>query len=83
MAKKFDPSLLEITELSKTYNDPLARILRKYVKDNHIFSKVPVCFSRELPANVERLGSTAFVPSSAGLLIASYVVDKFICNMKK
>ena len=82
-AKKFDPSLLEITELSKTYNDPLARILRKYVKDNHIFSKVPVCFSRELPANVERLGSTAFVPSSAGLLIASYVVDKFICNMKK
>lgn len=76
-AKKFNPSLLEITYLSKTYNDPLARILRKYVKDNHITSKIPVCFSSELPADVKELGSTAFVPSSAGLLIASYV----ICNL--
>lgn len=82
-AKKFDPSLLEITDISKTYNDPLARILRKYVKDNNISSKVPVCFSSELPVNVKELGSTAFVPSSAGLLIASYVVNKFICDMKK
>lgn len=81
-AKKFNPSLLEITELSKTYNDPLARILRKYVKDNHIFSKVPVCFSSELPAHVNELGSTAFVPSSAGLLIASYVVNQFIRDIK-
>ena len=81
-AKKFDPSLLEITELSKTYNDPLARILRKYVKDNHIKEKIPVCFSRELPVQVSDLGSTSFVPSSAGILIASYVVRMFI-NHKK
>lgn len=77
-AKKFDPSLLEITDLSKTYNDPLARILRKYVKDSHITSKIPVCFSSELPADVKELGSTAFVPNSAGLLIASYVVRKLL-----
>ena len=77
-AKKFNPSLLEITDLSKTYNDPLARILRKYVKDSHIISKIPVCFSSELPADVKELGSTAFVPSSAGLLIASYVVRKLL-----
>lgn len=82
-AKKFDPSLLEITDLSKTYNDPLARILRKYVKDSHITSKIPVCFSSELPANVKELGSTAFVPSSAGLLIASYVVQCLLQNKKK
>ena len=81
-AKKFDPSLLEITYLSKTYNDPLARILRKYVKDNHIKEKIPVCFSRELPVQVSDLGSTSFVPSSAGILIASYVVRMFI-NHKK
>lgn len=77
-AKKIDPSLLEITELSKTYNDPLARILRKYVKDNHIKGKIPVCFSRELPVQVKDLGSTSFVPSSAGLLIASYVFEKLL-----
>lgn len=77
-AKKFNPSLLEITDLSKTYNDPLARILRKYVKDSHIISKIPVCFSSELPADVKELGSTAFVPSSAGLLIASYVIRNLL-----
>ncbi len=82
-AKKYDPSLLEITDLSKTYNDPLARILRKYVKDNHITSKIPVLFSSELPVNVKELGSTAFVPSSAGVLIASYVVSYFIDKKKK
>lgn len=77
-AKKFNPSLLEITELKKTYNDPLARILRKYVKDKKIKDKVMVLFSSELPCDVKELGSTAFVPSSAGLLIASYVVSYFI-----
>ena len=82
-AKKFNPSLLEITDLSKTYNDPLARILRKYVKDSHITSKIPVCFSSELPADVKELGSTAFVPSSAGLLIASYVIQYLLQNKKK
>ena len=82
-AKKFRPELLEITDLSKTYNDPLARILRKYVKDNHILGSIPVLFSSELPADVKELGSTVFVPSSAGLLIASYVVRQFIDDMKK
>lgn len=77
-AKKFNPSLLEITDLSKTYNDPLARILRKYVKDSRITSKIPVCFSSELPVDVKELGSTAFVPSSAGLLIASYVIRNLL-----
>lgn len=82
-AKKFQPELLEITDLSKTYNDPLARILRKYVKDNHILGPIPVLFSSELPADVKELGSTSFVPSSAGLLIASYVVRQFIDGIKK
>ena len=77
-AKKFNPSLLEITDLSKTYNDPLARILRKYVKDSRITSMIPVCFSSELPVDVKELGSTAFVPSSAGLLIASYVIRNLL-----
>lgn len=82
-AKKFDPSLLEITDLSKTYNDPLARILRKYVKDQAIRGKIPVLFSSEKPFMVQELGSTAFVPSSAGLMIASYVVSCFLKTKKK
>ena len=83
-AKKIDPSLLEITELFKTYNDPLARILRKYVREKHLKGHVPVLFSSELPCkSPDGLGSSAFVPSSAGIMIASYVVHSFLQNEKK
>ena len=33
---KLDPTKLEITDIRKTVNDPLARIFRKWVKDNKI-----------------------------------------------
>ena len=74
-ANKMDPSKLEITELSKTINDPIARIMRKFAKDTKIKKKIMVLSSTELPKkNGNVLGSNSFVPSSAGLLIASYVV---------
>lgn len=77
---KLDPSKLEITDIRKTVNDPLARILRKYVKDEKINKKVMVLSSSELPVKTgdRTPGSTAFVPASAGLLIASYIVREFI-----
>lgn len=77
---KLDPSKLVITDIRKTVNDPLARILRKYIKDNKINSKIDVLSSTELPVKTgdRTPGSTSFVPSSAGLLIASYIIRKFI-----
>ena len=77
---KLDPSKLVITDIRKTVNDPLARILRKYIKDNKINSKITVLSSTELPIKTgdRTPGSTSFVPSSAGLLIASYIIRKFI-----
>ena len=77
---KLDPSKLEIVDIRKTINDPLAKVIRKFVKDEKINSKVMVLSSSELPIKTgERTpGSTAFVPASAGLLIASYVVRQFI-----
>lgn len=77
---KIDPSKLEIMDIRKTVNDPLAKVIRKFVKDEKINSKVMVLSSSELPVKTgERTpGSTAFVPASAGLLIASYVVRQFI-----
>lgn len=78
-ANKMDPSKLEITELSKTINDPIARIMRKFAKDTKIKKKIMVLSSTELPKkNGNVLGSNSFVPSSAGLLIASYVVKILI-----
>lgn len=77
---KLDPSKLDIMDIRKTVNDPLARILRKFVKDNKINKKVMVLSSSELPIKTgDRVpGSSAFVPSSAGLMIASYIVRDFI-----
>ena len=77
---KFDPSLLEITDIRKTINDPLARILRKHVKDEKINKKIMVLSSKELPLKISDRtpGSTSFVPPSAGLLISSYIIRKII-----
>ena len=77
---KLDPSKLEITDIRKTINDPLARILRKFIKEEKINNKITVLTSKELPIKTgERTpGSTAFVPSVGGLLIASYIVNRFI-----
>lgn len=77
---KLDPSKLEITDIRKTVNDPLARIIRKYIKDEKINKKVMVLSSTELPIKTGDItpGSSAFVPASAGLLIASYIVKKMI-----
>jgi tRNA A37 threonylcarbamoyladenosine dehydratase len=77
---KLDPSKLEIIDIRKTVNDPLARIMRKFIKDEKITNKVTVLCSKELPIKTGEStpGSTAFVPSSAGLLIASYIVREFV-----
>ena len=82
---KFDPSKLEIMDLSKTKNDPLARILRKFVKDERIKGKILVLSSSEVPVKTgdRTPGSTAFVPPAAGLLIGSWIVREFIQNKKK
>ncbi len=77
---KFHPELLEITDIRKTVNDPLAKIIRKYVKDNKINDKIMVLSSREVPVHIgdRVVGSTSCVPPVAGLLIASYIINSII-----
>lgn len=77
---KLDPSKLEIIDIRKTNNDPLARMLRKFVKDEKINDKVMVLSSSEVPVKIgdRTPGSTAFVPPAAGIMIASYVVKKLL-----
>lgn len=77
---KLDPCRLKISDIRKTNYDPLAKILRKWVKDEKITGKINVLWSDEKPVKTHDRtpGSTSFVPSSAGLIIASHVINDII-----
>lgn len=76
---KMDPTKLGIMDIRKTNNDPIARILRKWIKDNKINKKIPVLCSSEVPKKVGKIvSSTSFVPSVAGLVIAGYIINDII-----
>ncbi|MBE6154191.1 MAG: tRNA threonylcarbamoyladenosine dehydratase [Firmicutes bacterium] len=72
--KKLDPTKLCITTLNKTYNDPLAKKLRHELRKFDINLNIPVIFSKEEPINnKEIIGSTIFVPATAGIYLANYI----------
>lgn len=77
---KLDPSKLEIVDIRKTSYDPIAKIIRKMVKDEHITKKIPVICSREQPikTNSKTISSNSFVPATAGLLCTSYIINDVI-----
>lgn len=79
MGNKIDPSKLSIVEIQKTSYDPIAKILRKMMKEEHIHQKIMVVSSVEPPQKKEKtIASNAFVPAIAGLLCASYVVHDIV-----
>ena len=75
---KMHPELLEITDIRKTEYDPIAKVIRKMIKEEKINKKVPVIFSREKPIIKGKIGSNAFVPATAGLLATSFVINKLL-----
>ena len=77
-AKKIDPTKLSITTLDKTNYDPLARILRKKIKELKINKKINVVSSIEKPIDINELGTLLMVPATAGILCAKYVIDDII-----
>ena len=90
---KMNPTMLEVTDLSKTSYDPLAKVLRRELKKRNI-EHLKVVYSKEKPIKpYEDLsiscradcvnkrsvpGSSAFVPPVAGIIIASEVVKDLI-----
>jgi len=87
---KLDPTAFEVADIYKTSVCPLARVMRYELKKRGV-KKLKVVYSKEKPItpleNVEcdetskkgTPGSVAFVPSVAGLIIASEVV-KDLCQ---
>ena len=73
---RLDPTKLEIANIWKTSGDPLAKKMRKLLKDNHINKRINVVYSKEIPVKVSNpVGSTSLVPNVAGYYMASYVIN--------
>ncbi len=78
---KLNPTLLEICDIRKTSYDPIAKKIRKFVTDNKIKDKIPVVYSKEQnPKFQGSIPSMIFVPATAGLLLANYVIRDIINN---
>ena len=80
MGKRTEPNKIKICDIRDTSYDAIAKILRKYVKDEKITEKVPCVFSSESPTKreVDFIPSMVFVPSVAGIIAAKYVIDNII-----
>lgn len=86
---KLDPTKFEITDIYKTSVCPLAKVMRKELKQRGI-KKLKVLYSKEEPIKIKQIssqnqetkkqvpGSISFVPSVAGLIIAGEVVKDLI-----
>jgi len=89
---KIDPTKFEITDIYKTTVCPIAKILRKRLKEENINS-LKVVYSKELPITPDTsflkddgkrtVGSVSFVPSAMGLVLASGVIRDLIGYTEK
>lgn len=86
---KLDATKFEVTDIYKTSVCPLAKVMRKELKNRGI-NKLKVVYSKEQPIKIDYVdeklelgrkqvpGSISFVPSVAGLIIAGEVVKDII-----
>lgn len=83
---KLNPLMLEITDISKTSVCPLAKVMRRELKNRGI-KNVKVCYSKEevipplqLVEGEKRItpGSVSFVTGAAGLIIGGEVIKDLI-----
>lgn len=77
---KLDPTKFQIADISKTSVCPLAKVIRKELRQRNI-SSLKVLFSTEAPQSQtpsRTPASISFVPSIAGLILAGEVIKDII-----
>ncbi|HBF4992960.1 TPA: tRNA threonylcarbamoyladenosine dehydratase [Clostridioides difficile] len=86
MGNKLDPTKIVVTDIHKTSTCPLAKVMRKELRDRGI-KKLKVVYSTEQPIELKKKvmngrkvtpGSISFVPSVGGLIIASVIVNELL-----
>lgn len=90
-ANKLDATKFEVVDISKTHTCPLARVMRKELRDRGIISGVEVLYSTALPVKIQTAADAAdgerkkpvpasisYVPSVAGLLLAGHVIQQLL-----
>ncbi|HHY18320.1 MAG TPA: tRNA threonylcarbamoyladenosine dehydratase [Firmicutes bacterium] len=81
---RVDPTLIQIADISETTIDPLARTMRRRLREHGISQGLKVVYSQEKPVKAQKvdgemvIGSTAFVPPAFGLALASFVIRDLI-----
>ncbi len=72
---KVNPTLFKVEDISKTKVCPLAKAVRKQLKDRGI-EGVKVVYSEEQPVTNQQIpASNSFVPAVAGLILAGEVIN--------
>ena len=86
MGNKLDPTKIEINDISKTHTCPLAKVMRKELRDRGI-EHLKVVFSTEQPIEVKEKisnghrilpGSMSFMSSCGGLIMSSQVIKDLL-----
>lgn len=82
---KLEPTRFEVADIYKTSICPLAKVMRKELRNRGV-KKLKVVYSKEEPIKSNKKdrnqvpGSISFVPSVAGLIIAGEVVKTILNN---
>ena len=78
---KLDASAFKVTNIKKTEQDRLAKVMRKRLRDEGIDEGVTVVYSPEPPVTDIKNGiipSISFMPATAGLRIAGEIIQNLI-----
>ena len=81
-AGKLDPSRFTVTDISKTSYCPLAKVMRRELRNAGI-NHLKVVYSPESPvppAKGRRPGTVSFVPAAAGITLAGAIVNDLLDN---
>lgn len=68
----------EVSDLYKTYNDGLAKVLRKKLKDFGILKHTVVFSKNHATPCGDKIGSVSYVPAMCGCVLAGFVVNELL-----